>query len=97
MGKVKIVSLYLISNESLSELELTLSKLECNPLYKAPQTSKEASVYCSVWPIKCRQGSKTKKSNCEFWKKLTFDWLQRILVRMYVRPETIVKLGDLGL
>jgi hypothetical protein len=28
-----------------------------------------------VWPIKCRQGSKTNKSSCEFWKKLTFDWL----------------------
>jgi hypothetical protein len=24
--------------------------------------------------FKCRQGSKTNKSNCEFWKKLTFDW-----------------------
>jgi hypothetical protein len=30
---------------------------------------------CGVWPIKCRQGSKRNKSNCQFWKKLTFDWL----------------------
>ena len=34
------------------------------------------NIYCcAVWPIKCRQGSKTNKSNCQFWKKLTFDWL----------------------
>jgi hypothetical protein len=29
--------------------------------------------YCGVWPIKCRQGVKTNKSNCQFWKKSTFD------------------------
>jgi len=31
--------------------------------------------YCGVWPIKCRQESKTKKSNCQFWKNSTYDWL----------------------
>jgi hypothetical protein len=30
--------------------------------------------YCGAWPIKCRQGSKTNKSKCRFWKKLIFDW-----------------------
>jgi hypothetical protein len=30
--------------------------------------------YCSgVWPTKCHQGSKTNKSNCQFWIKLIFD------------------------
>jgi hypothetical protein len=23
-------------------------------------------LYCGVWPIKCRQGSETNKSNCQF-------------------------------
>jgi hypothetical protein len=32
-------------------------------------------IYCGVWPIKYRQGSKTNKSNCRFWKKPTYDWL----------------------
>jgi hypothetical protein len=32
-------------------------------------------VYCGVWPIKCRQGSKTDKSNCQVLKKSTYDWL----------------------
>jgi hypothetical protein len=31
--------------------------------------------YFGVWPIKCRQGSKTNKSNCSLWMKLTFDWV----------------------
>jgi hypothetical protein len=31
------------------------------------------AAYCGVWPIKCRQGSKTNKSTCQFWKKLIFD------------------------
>jgi hypothetical protein len=35
-------------------------------------------TYCGVWPIKCRQGSKTNKSNFRFWKKLTLDWLETI-------------------
>jgi hypothetical protein len=30
--------------------------------------------YCGVWPIKCRRGSKTNKSNCQFGKKSIFDW-----------------------
>jgi hypothetical protein len=31
-------------------------------------------VNCDVWLInKCRQGSKTNKSNCQFWNKLIFD------------------------
>jgi hypothetical protein len=34
-----------------------------------------ALLQYGVWPNKCRQGSKTNKLNCEFWKKLTFDWL----------------------
>jgi hypothetical protein len=42
--------------------------------YKNAYASK-FSQYCGVWPIKCRQGSKTNKSNYQFWKKLTFDWL----------------------
>ena len=25
--------------------------------------------------MKCRRGSKTNKSNCQFWKKSTYDWL----------------------
>ena len=29
--------------------------------------------YCGVWPIKCLQGLKRYKSNCQFSKKLTFD------------------------
>jgi hypothetical protein len=29
--------------------------------------------YCGFWPIKCRQGFKTNKSNFQFWE-LTFDW-----------------------
>jgi hypothetical protein len=32
-------------------------------------------IYCGAWPIKRRQRSKTNKSNCQFWKKLTYDWL----------------------
>jgi hypothetical protein len=33
-------------------------------------------TYCGVWLIKCRQGrSKANESDCQFWKKLTFDWL----------------------
>jgi hypothetical protein len=38
--------------------------------------------YCGVWLIKCRQGSKTNKSKCRFWKKLTFDRLWTNLVRI---------------
>jgi hypothetical protein len=39
--------------------------------------SKDLNIrtYSGVWPIKCRQGSKTNKSDCQFWKKLTFDWI----------------------
>ena len=32
-------------------------------------------LYCGIWPIQCRQESKTNESNCQFYKKLTFDWL----------------------
>jgi hypothetical protein len=28
-----------------------------------------------VWPIKCPRGSKTNKSNCQFWKNSTYNWL----------------------
>ena len=31
--------------------------------------------YCGIRPIKCRQVSKTNKSNCQFCKKLIFDCL----------------------
>jgi hypothetical protein len=45
-------------------------------------------TYCGVWPInKCREGSKTNKSNCRFWKKSTFDWLWTILVRIYLARD----------
>jgi hypothetical protein len=37
-------------------------------LYSAPHTAMSGR-------LKCRQGSKTNKSNREFWEKLTFDWL----------------------
>jgi len=30
---------------------------------------------CPVWPIKCRQGSKTDKSNCQFWENPRYDCL----------------------
>jgi hypothetical protein len=40
-----------------------------------PQENFLRRSYCGVWPIKCRQGSKTNKSNSQFWKKLKFDWL----------------------
>jgi hypothetical protein len=35
----------------------------------------DVTAYCDVWPIKCRQESKTNKSNCQFRKKSTCDWL----------------------
>jgi hypothetical protein len=28
-----------------------------------------------LWPMKCRQRAKTNKSNCQFWKNSTYDWL----------------------
>jgi len=31
--------------------------------------------YCGLWPIKYRQLSKTNKSNYQFWKNSTYDWL----------------------
>jgi hypothetical protein len=45
--------------------------------------------YCGVWPIKCRQGSKTNKLNCQFWMKSTYDWL----CREFIWPGTIVCTG----
>jgi hypothetical protein len=35
-----------------------------------------SSTFGGVWLIKCRQGSKTNKSIYQFWKKLTFDWIE---------------------
>jgi hypothetical protein len=32
-------------------------------------------VYCGVWRIKYRPGSKTNKSNCQFRKNSIYDWL----------------------
>jgi hypothetical protein len=32
-----------------------------------------SSTYSGVWLIKCRQGSKTNITICQFWKKLKFD------------------------
>jgi hypothetical protein len=42
-------------------------------------------VNCGVWQIKCHQGSKTNKSNCQFCKKLTFDSFRRDPILMIMK------------
>ena len=40
--------------------------------------------------LKCLQGSKTNKSNCQVWKKLTCDWLEEDPSQDLFWPETSV-------
>jgi hypothetical protein len=47
-------------------------------------------LYCDVEPIKCCQGSKTNKSNCQFGKKSTYNWLVDHPSQDLVWPETTV-------
>jgi hypothetical protein len=35
--------------------------------------SAAAAKPCCLWPIKCHQGYETNISNCENWKKVTFN------------------------
>ena len=42
---------------------------------QSTKMKKQRRYYYGVWPIKCRQGSKTNKSNCQFWKKPTYNKL----------------------
>ena len=42
--------------------------------------SHTATLYmfcCGLWPIRCRRGSKTNKSNCQVWNKFIYYWLLR--------------------
>jgi hypothetical protein len=50
----------------------------------------DVTAYCNVWPIKCRQESKTNKSNCQFWKKSTCDWLVDNSKSGFIWRETTV-------
>jgi hypothetical protein len=46
--------------------------------------------YCGLWPIRCRRGSKTNKSNCQAWKKSTYYLLSRQSQLGFIWPETTV-------